>query len=562
MDIAAPPPPDHPPAVPLAQDPAAPPEPVAPTAGAESDNLTRQAELMCRLGLTVSDDIRRHARHLLERAVALNRDNAAALNLLGEQLAAPAAAHRDPRAAADLWQRAADLRHRPAIRNLAVLLEAGDPPVPRDLPRAARLYSTLADDPDYKPVRFNLAFLLSSGHPGVPQDPARAADLYQAIVSESGDVSAIFNLACIVSQGLPGLPRDNARAARLYERAVRDASHPCSMHNLAVLLSAGDGLPRDVPRALALLERAVDLGRAEANFDLALLLANDDHGPPLDLPRAVAVYERVLRELQHMGAMINLAEVLWEGKHGVARDPARAMRLWEGAIAQGLCYDECALGRLGIHVERGEEPAAGSTAAQMRDHARAQGWHLIAMCNLAEMLLSGAVPRDKGRAMRLYETALTDAKLPAVCEAQEVEFGDTFKVLREMLRKPGGAREHWGFARRVYELLADGPRNAHAMHLLGEMYRRGAGEAEEGEAGASALGADMGRAVRMYGRAIEHGSREAMLTLGEMRLAGSDGVRRNVGHAVELFARVVAGASGGDSLVAQAAVYLAQIYGG
>lgn len=499
-------------------------------------------------------DIPRAVR-LCKRAIELD-GNPNALNILGEILTSNTvvpSVPNDPPRAVSLWEVAILHGHKLATYNLAVALESGLPGVPSDPARAAELYSDIADDDSFKSVRFNLAWLLSSGLPGVPQDPVRAAELYDAIVTDEGDVNAMFNLACVLSQGSDDLPRDNIRAAALYERAIRACCHACSMHNLGVLLSTGeDGLTRDIDRALSLLLHAVENGRREANFDLALVLANDDDGAePRDFPRAMEAYETVCNQLDHMGAMINLAEVLWEGKHGVPKNPERAMTLWEKAIAQGLNYEPSALERLGIQLDDSSKPSEDPEAIQMRNHATSQGWHLIAMCNLAEMLLSGAVPVDVNRAIRFYETALADPQFPEVRETQEVDFEDTFKVVREMLRQPDGVNTHLTNAMKIYNLLADLANDSHAMFLLGELYMQ---EKEN-------IPKATEKAVEMYQRAIELGDRDAMLALGEMWLTGID-ILKEVGHAADLFIRILAEGKPDSALSNAAAVYLALLWTG
>lgn len=470
------------------------------------------------------------AADLCEQAIARDA-NPNAHALLAEILTDPrlpptAPLKPDPIRAVILWETAANHGHQLATSRLASVYETGLAGVPPDRPRSAALYAKIVHLPRFKHFRFNLAWLLSSGLPPDLQDPSKAANLYAAIVTEEGDANAMFNLACVLSQGSDEMPQDNLRAASLYERAIHEASHVCSMHNLGVLLSASEsGVPRDVPRAISLLESAVDHGRREANFDLALVLANDEEDDtPVDFPRALERYRVVLTELEHMGAMINLAEVLWEGKHGVEKDSNKAMRLWEMAIAQGIGYDTGDLEWLGIKLDAGYTPLDDSEAVQMREHATAQGWHLIAMCNLAEMLLSDVVPRDAERAMKLYKKALKDPLLAEVCETQEIDFDDTFRVVRDML-EPEGGREQWlDYAIEIYKLLAEGAANSHAMFLLGNIY--------------IAMG-DKDGGIDMYRRAIRLDNVDAMLTLAEIVLTGAHGINKNVNYSIDLLARIL-----------------------
>lgn len=306
-------------------------------------------------------------------------------------------------------------------------------------------------------------------------------------------------------------------------------------------------MKRDVGRAVELLERAVGAGRKEAIFDLAIALSSEVNGAPANMEHAVLRYEEAVLELDHMGAIINLAEILCEGKHGITRDTKRAMSLCEKAIAQGLNYDVGALENVEVSMDDIPQPRMEPNVVMIRQHAISQRWHLVAMCNLGGMLLSQkeCSGQDLDKSMKLFEAANIGSQFPCLSQSQHMRFEDTFKVLKSMVR---GSRSgtHACKAVRIYELLIDGTENAHAMCLLAEVFLNGAEDVPQ----------DVQRAVNLYKRAIQEGEKNAMMAVGEIVSMGTHGVPIDKAYAFDLFARVVSeGAE--DYLVQEAAVNMA-----
>lgn len=455
---------------------------------------------------------------------------------------------RDVNRAVVLWEAAVAKGNKYAKRNLARVLESGDENVERDRRRAVQLYAEVVDDERFKDVRFNLAWLLSSNLEDVPQDAERAATLYGEIISEESNVNAMFNLACLLSEGTGNLQQDYGRAIMLFERAISEGDHVYSMHTLGALLSSGrTGMKKDIPRAIQLLEKAVEKGRKEAIFDLAVALSSGDEVHKANIDMAVKRYEEAIDELDHMGAIINLAEILCDGKHGVEMDAKRAVNLCERAIAQGLNYDACALSNLGISLENVPAARTEAEVVVIRQHAVGQRWHLVAMCNLGGTLLSqeNCTAEDLDKAMMLFEAANIGSQFPRLSQAQHSRFEDTFKILKDMVRGPKSG-VHAKKAVRIYELLINGTENAHAMCLLAEVFLSGGNEVPQ----------DVDRAVSLYKRAIRGGEKNAMMILGEMVSSGTHHVKVDKRYGFELFAQVIS-EGGEDHLVREAAVNMA-----
>lgn len=471
----------------------------------------------------------------LARAVALYEDaidrdaNPDALNNLALLLSQGAAdVPKDPVRAAKLWEAASDKGNLNAKHSLARLFENGARGVEKDLPRTVELYEQIVDNERFKGVRFNLAWLLSSALEGVPQDISRAVELYQQVIDEDSDINAMFNLASLLSEARGGIERNMPHAISLYERAITEGDHMYSMHSLGVLLSSGNGgVERDLPRAVALLERAIEAGRYQATFDLALVLSSGDNGKPIDIHRAIQRYEEVIEKSGHMGAIINLSDILFEGKHGVQPDPLKAKRLCESAVAQAIGFETESLQKLGIIANNNDVPVQiGSERYMIQRHAVGQGWHLMAMCNLARMYMSEPVIANMDKAEILLGIATDDSLFKYVFQSQQLDLEGIFRMLKGMIRDP--SKSSLQHVVRIFEILIMGTEDAHAMYILAELLMEGAAKVPQ----------DVHRAVGLYKRACDRGDRNAMMALGEILNCGRE-VEPNAKSAFGLFARVL-----------------------
>lgn len=473
---------------------------------------------------------------LYEAAIALATDPDA-LNNLALVLAQGVGPDfpKDIKRAVALWEVAIAQGNRHAIWNLARILETGDDEIAPNRARAVFLYKQIVSDPRFSAARFNLAWLLSSSLPDVEQDTVYAAKLYVEIIDGDSDVNAMFNLACLLVEGRGEVSKDVTKAIQLYERAICEGNHVCSMHSLGVLLSSGqDDMPKNLIRGANLLGKAVDAGREEAIFDLALVLSGGSDEKPINIEEAMCRYEQAIRKMHHMGAMINVSEILREGKHGISMDRKRAKELCERAIVQGFNCDENALADLNIGVENFSIPIGGTVGDKARQHAIQQGWHLVAMINLGGMLLLDAETEDMTEAMKLFEAALKHPLFASLCHSQNLNFTDTFKILKDLTKRSDNAEAYVRCAARVYELLIEGSSNASAMYLLAELFR----------SGAPGIPQNMDRAVHLYKSAISNGEPNAMMALGELMCRGTENCLIDLVKSFDLFAQVlVVGAS-------------------
>lgn len=477
----------------------------------------------------------RRAITLYQRAISEGNDEAMA-NLASLLSRGADGVERDIEKAAALYERAVEYGNIFAMRNLAHMIVNGEGAVEQDLYRAMELYEEVLRDGRYEcgRVKVNLAWLLSCHQDVLPQDVIRAAKLYEEVIEEEVNACAMYNLAGLLAEGRGGLKRDVHRAVELYQRAIEEDEDAFSMHNLGLLLSSDtEGVEKQLDRAIELLDRAAGEGLREAEFDLALLLTGGDgdealnDSAALDLERGMQLYNDLIDDLDHMGAIINLSELYGEGKFGVPKDVKKAMQLSERAIAVAFENDEEQLSELGIAVDDCKPLRQDLESVDMREHAVAQRWHLVAMCNLAELLLMQDSAANLERAVKLILKALSDSRASRALRC--LTFTDLLSGLKRAIRSSTDVKACKMVAT-TFEVIVGRIGNTQAMCLLAEMLMTGA----------PGVRRDVKKAVSLYKRAVFNEDTRAMLRLGELLSNGAPGIGVDIGKAVESLLQVFA----------------------
>lgn len=502
-------------------------------------------------GLLESDlvgDMRNFERavSLYEEAIKLD-ENLDALIGLGTMLRnGRGAMEKDVSRAAALWQIASDKGSSRAKHILGHLLELGDENFSQDVPRAMELYDEIADQEEFKDVRCNLAWHLSSNVDGVPQNFNRAVTLYEMVIADDADTRAMHNLAYILTENECRASEENvSRAISLYETAIEDGYGP-SMHNLGNLLSSDAAGPlRDMERSTRLLRDAFDGGETDAYFDLGILYARERSGDHFDLKRAIDIYETLVDEFEHMGAMINLSQILFEGIGEVRQDIEKAKALCERAIAQGYLYDAERLESFGIRVL---ESNAKMNDMEVVSYAVEKGWHLVAMCNLIEILLHDG-GCGLGRATRLLEAAVQHSQFDLLRKTQKVEFREILTAVKKILQGPDSSVEYVAGALRIYEILAERAGDSEAMYCQAEILIEGRGEVSR----------DRRKALGLCRNAAARGNEKAMMKIVEYTAFGPGRGGTPLGTACEMLRDIIVGASSIE-LRREATVNLALLY--
>jgi TPR repeat protein len=234
---------------------------------------------------------------------------------------------RNPVAAKQLWQAAADAGNAAAELALAVIHLEGDT-VPVDTARGMTLLRGAAAR-GHVPALARLGQELETGL-RVPGDVAQAVSLLTR-ASAAGDAHATYRLAWMHRIG-KGVRHDIARCVALIAQAAA-GEHAQAQYELAMHCSTGDGVLQDDERAVYWLQRAVAGGHGEAMILLAGKYERG-RGVPQDLARAVALY-RQAADRKIPAAWYHLGVMAADGR-GLQRDLHEARRLMTLAAQDGV----------------------------------------------------------------------------------------------------------------------------------------------------------------------------------------------------------------------------------
>ncbi|KAH8081000.1 hypothetical protein JL720_8895 [Aureococcus anophagefferens] len=308
-----------------------------------------------------------------------------------------------------------------------------------------------------------------------------AAIQAQMLRAEAGDVDALVASGDLLYWGAR---RRATRPARFFGRAA-DSGHAHARCLYAAMLLRGEGGPPDHAAAVAHYEAAAAAGSAKAlnglgyeyfyghtldqnatkafgyfseaarldadgdsNFNAAHCLATGT-GVARDGREAAVLYERAATRHGHFDAAFELALVKYEGRGGVARDPARALDFFD-ACARGL----------------GRATSAGFDAFLAGDGAAALLWYAeaaevgfeVAAANAAWLLDRDGAARAPRRSATPCATARSSS--PRAARASRV------RMSRTCSRRATRALTWYSRA-----ATAGSPRGAFAM---AEMHARGA----------------------------------------------------------------------------------------
>jgi TPR repeat protein len=186
----------------------------------------------------------------------------------------------------------------------------------------------------------------------LPEGPLRL-NCARARAGWTGD---LVPLARAYLDGPPA--RDAARAVRRLELAA-ERGHPRAQWELSILLRNGIGAPRDPARALKLATASAEAGDP-AGMNVLGVMIRDGIGRTASDAEARPWFERA-HDLLNSYATVNLARYRRDGRGGLARDPAAAVRLLRQAIARD--DNPWAQVMLAEALEKGEGAPADRAAA-------------------------------------------------------------------------------------------------------------------------------------------------------------------------------------------------------
>ncbi len=236
---------------------------------------------------------------------------------------------------------------------------------------ALPVFRELAAEGSYDAMS-RIGWIYSNGK-GVPVDKQAALVWYKKS-GEAGLAGDLFNVGAIYDRGV-GVPQDHAQAFYWYQRAA-DAGDAQARYNVAEMLLRGTGVAKDEKRARALMSRAGDAGDPVAQ-QAAGWLAEHGIGGPVQESIAFRWYKMAYdqEKLSARDFMIDLAHRVntraetqqaegqagqamttfdlfclagegiacynagvnrLNGRHGVEKNPARALSDFRGACDIGV----------------------------------------------------------------------------------------------------------------------------------------------------------------------------------------------------------------------------------
>ncbi|MBR0773223.1 dienelactone hydrolase family protein [Bradyrhizobium diazoefficiens] len=161
------------------------------------------------------------------------------------------------------------------------------------------------------------------------------------------------------------VPHDDVLAEKLLKLAA-GRGHPQAQMDLADLYVFGPAGQRNPARALELASSAAAAGEGGA-MNILGVMAREGIGRGSDAKEAL-MWFRKAADLRNPYALAHLGRMYWDGRAGLAMDPAEAVRLWQRSTYYGNPWGQLYLAEA---LERGEGIARDRKAAVDRYRAAA-----------------------------------------------------------------------------------------------------------------------------------------------------------------------------------------------
>lgn len=324
------------------------------------------------------------ARELLDRAIAVNDDNATwAWGTLADLYFYAGEAHRDRAMAAAAYGEAAKGGDTTAMVTLAVMLAKGDG-VGVNADEAVSLLNTaIAADDDNAGLAWRM---LGDVHrTRAKPDFEQAASAYGEAV-ERGDNLAMIRLARLMMTG-QGLPADVNKAQTLLLTAIgSDGEHTAlGWATLGDLYREAPPPRQNLDSAIKAYERAVEGDDAGAMVELARLLGLEA-SIEKDFPRAIALLNEATEivgasdyegDVKPVGIWLALGDLYRFGE-GRNANPAAALQFYEKAAETGDAYAHLSAGELESLARVNTPKRVAAMVDHYRKAAEAMGVNAVA----------------------------------------------------------------------------------------------------------------------------------------------------------------------------------------
>lgn len=295
---------------------------------------------------TVNDLLKRDEARALEfLKKSTEQEFAPAMNDLGRRLLLGEdkdGKNKDPKAAMDMFNKAAEKGNAAAHSLLAQVYESGQGGQTKSLEKAVEHYATAARGNDgvaqlWMGNAFQTGLLKDSAQGKKQEDlkpedvllapnPSQALSMYR-LAANNNLPQAIYNVGVFYENGAV-VDKDLAKAFALVQRAAQ-AGIPVAAYRLGAYYQQGAGIGQDVVAAAAWYKRAADAGLPQAKLVYGIMLENG-----AGVEQSVIAAAKNYEEAANAGlpqAMINLAQ-LYERGAGVSKNLGKAWTLTSLAI--------------------------------------------------------------------------------------------------------------------------------------------------------------------------------------------------------------------------------------
>lgn len=371
----------------------------------------------------------------------------------------------------------------------------------------------------------DLAFILFDGDVGVPRERKRAVQLFKRAFKQGGAHEALKELERYYRYHYSGAGGAGGEAEEEEEEEP-----PVEPHELALLNSQFSAAAFQA----AGLEQDVKFGDAFAMVQLARLLERGKRGVKRDTDRAVQLCERAVKQEQFWPAMAWLAKRHWRGSRdgAVKADRARAIELYEEAVKQGAGTETVVA--YSMLLVKGRERGEKDRGVALLERAIKQEECVEATEALCQVLAFGlhGVQANARRAVELCAVLVREKRfcgqLVSVCAGY-------------LYDGEGGVEVNRRRAIKWWKRAVNGENDGLGMLRLGEAYERGG----------DGIKRDVGKALSLYGGAVEEGycwwgvgSRhssvadvrvKAAMKVARIVRCGAGGVKRDMKRAFEMY---------------------------
>ena len=185
------------------------------------------------------------------------------------------------------FEKAAELGHDLAKRNIGLLYLTGCPGIPKDAAKAFNLIKEVADKISGPLNGYYMGYMYRNGE-GVAKDGYKALEWFKKS-AELGDTDSMTNIGCMYIDG-DAIPQDSYKAIE-WLRKAGDAGQLSALCIIAEIYRDGKGVPKDVNKAIEWYIKAMNAGNVIAPYNIAIIY-EEGKLVPRNMNKAIEWYKK------------------------------------------------------------------------------------------------------------------------------------------------------------------------------------------------------------------------------------------------------------------------------